>query len=229
MNNLRFNDELVCPKCGNRSNAAFRTTIRGKKKFHEFEVLISDAAVTLTNFDDLLLEDTSECACTQCGFKSTVGDFVDQPSFVTLDDVMCHIWSIGGARSFEKLFPQMTERLTDVAENSKRSVVVQDNEGYEIWSYTPESRTKRDPVTPPEKFVFKPDKNLDPIEPTNGTRADCAEMAVVTHLQATGEPDVIDEDAVRDLISNLLHLADRMELDAAAIVEQSKKDWTRER
>ena len=78
-----------------------------------------------------------------------------------------------------------------------------------------------------KKFVFDPDKSDD--SPTNGKRAEIAEKALSASLKARGDPPKIDEDAVRDLLSDLFHYCDRERLPVHALVRCAKNDWKAER
>lgn len=82
------------------------------------------------------------------------------------------------------------------------------------------------------KFKFDPDKR-DPDDPTtemtNGARADHAEKALRAFLEATGEPSRIDDDAVRDLMADLLHWCDRDGADGRKIMAAARRDWCAER
>lgn len=87
------------------------------------------------------------------------------------------------------------------------------------------------PARRPARFRFKPNKCVDGKDnsPSNGTRAEWAETAVHAFLGATGEPDDVDCDSVRDLMADLLHLCDRQGIDARALAGTAVADWERER
>ena len=82
----------------------------------------------------------------------------------------------------------------------------------------------------PACFVFDPDLSVDGDGcPSNGTRADWAAAGVAGFLEATGEPGGADDDSIRDLVADLLHLCDREGVDARYVIDQSVKDWEYER
>ena len=78
-------------------------------------------------------------------------------------------------------------------------------------------------------FVFKNKIGDDPDEPSNEQRADWGAAAVYGFLDATGEPGGVCEDSIRDLIADVLHLADREGLDAMYILDAATRDWQAER
>lgn len=82
---------------------------------------------------------------------------------------------------------------------------------------------------PKQKFKFDPAKRDDPDGPTNGHRAEQAEMGVEAANRHRGEPVQIDEDGIRDLLADLGHLCDREGLDFVKIVATATKDWRAER
>ena len=80
------------------------------------------------------------------------------------------------------------------------------------------------------KFRFRPCKHSDDNDgPTNGARATWAEAALDAFMSATGEAGGVDEDAVRDLIADLLHYCDKFGHDGAKILARAKRDWQAER
>lgn len=81
------------------------------------------------------------------------------------------------------------------------------------------------------KFKFKPDKPDpdDPDGPKNGRRADWAETAVDAFLSATGEAGGDYEDAIADLMGDLLHLADKIGLDGEVLLDRAGRNWREER
>lgn len=64
------------------------------------------------------------------------------------------------------------------------------------------------------------------ISPTNGQRADYAEIGLKAYLKGCG--DGPDEANIRDLIANLLHLAHRQGLDPSEEVHAALRDWAEE-
>jgi hypothetical protein len=82
-----------------------------------------------------------------------------------------------------------------------------------------------------KKTRFKADKrdDDDPDSPTNGDRAKHAEKALDRFLISTGESRTIDEDAVRDLMADLLHFCDRQDIPGAKIMATARRDWRAER
>ena len=95
----------------------------------------------------------------------------------------------------------------------------------EIYNETYADRLK--PPLKTKKFVFKGGKKDD--GPSNAKRAKWAEKAVLAFLAETGESGGVDEDSVRDLLADLLHLCDRENLDTEHIFDTSKRDWLAER
>jgi hypothetical protein len=81
------------------------------------------------------------------------------------------------------------------------------------------------------KFKFKPDKPDpdDPDGPKNGRRADWAETAVDAFLSATGEAGGDYEDAISDLMADLLHYADKLGHDGEALLARAERNWRMER
>lgn len=81
------------------------------------------------------------------------------------------------------------------------------------------------------KFKFKPDKpDPDfPDDPTNGRRADWAETAVDAFLSATGEAGGDYEDAISDLMVDLLHFADKLGHDSLLLMKRAERNWLAER
>jgi len=69
----------------------------------------------------------------------------------------------------------------------------------------------------------------DEESPTNGERANHAEKSLYAFLQSTGEPRHIDDDAVRDLMADLLHWCDRNGANGSKIMATAKRDWRAER
>ena len=65
--------------------------------------------------------------------------------------------------------------------------------------------------------------------PTNGKRARWAEAGVRGFLKATKEPEIVEEDAIGDLITDLLHLCDREGVDGAELVGRAVRNWEAER
>ena len=76
---------------------------------------------------------------------------------------------------------------------------------------------------------FDPDRRSDPDEPSNGERANHARKALDAFLRSTGEARRVDEEAVRDLIADLLHLCDREGLSGRAALLGARSNWLLER
>ena len=83
----------------------------------------------------------------------------------------------------------------------------------------------------PKTFRFSPDKHDPDFEdaPTNGDRAEHAHAALDAFLISTGESRNVDEDAVSDLMSDLLHYCDKFGHDGAKILARAERDWLAER
>jgi len=80
------------------------------------------------------------------------------------------------------------------------------------------------------KFKFNPEKRgEDPLEPSNGERADRADAALRAFLGSAGEPPEPDEDAVRDLLADVAHWCDREGILFRTIVKTAARDWRVER
>ena len=79
-----------------------------------------------------------------------------------------------------------------------------------------------------KKFEFDPDK-LHDDGPTNGTVANWALAGLDGFLKATGESAGTYEDAVRDLMADLLHFCDREGIDGVLAMKRAKHDWRMER
>ena len=81
------------------------------------------------------------------------------------------------------------------------------------------------------KFKFKPNKCVDGDGcPSNATRAAWAEAGLCAFLVATGEPnDGDNRDSIGDLIADLLHLCDRIDVDATAVLAAARHNWECER
>lgn len=81
-----------------------------------------------------------------------------------------------------------------------------------------------------KKFKFRPRKSIDgPGGATNGTRAEWAEEALAV-FREDKYPERDDHEApIMDLISDLLHLADREGLDGEALLEAGRGMWQDER
>ena len=69
----------------------------------------------------------------------------------------------------------------------------------------------------------------DPGSPTNGARAAHAEAALSAFLASTGEARRIDEDAVGDLLADLLHYCDREGFDGRELIDRAQRNWRYER
>ena len=80
-----------------------------------------------------------------------------------------------------------------------------------------------------KKFKFRPRHRCDGDGPTNAKRAAWAEAGVHGFLAATGEPDVINEDSIKDVLADLLHLCDREGVDGHKLLRTAKHDWEHER
>ena len=79
------------------------------------------------------------------------------------------------------------------------------------------------------EFVFKSGPSDDPNEPSNDQRADWAMSGIHGFLEATGEGGGVCEDSIRDLLADVLHLADREGLETRRILDTAIADWTAER
>ena len=82
------------------------------------------------------------------------------------------------------------------------------------------------------KFGFRANRCVDGDGcPNNGTRAEWAEAGVHGFLDATGEPDteLALTDSIGDLIADLLHLCDRIDVDATAVLAAARHNWECER
>ena len=80
-----------------------------------------------------------------------------------------------------------------------------------------------------KKFGFRADHSVDGDGPTNAKRAAWAEAGVRAFLKASGETEAVDEDSIRDLMADLLHLCDREGVDAQAAVDWALRRWEEER
>lgn len=81
------------------------------------------------------------------------------------------------------------------------------------------------------KFQFRPNRH-DPYfkdAPTNEARTVHAKEALDAFLISTGEPRKIDEEAVSDLMSDLLHYCDKFGHDGAEVLAHAERDWRMER
>lgn len=81
------------------------------------------------------------------------------------------------------------------------------------------------------KFRFNPCKHSDDYDesPTNEARTIHAEAALDAFLISTGESRNVDEDAVRDLMADLLHYCDKFGHEGAKILARAERDWLAER
>ena len=82
-----------------------------------------------------------------------------------------------------------------------------------------------------KRFRFRPYKRSDDDDesPTNEARTIHAEAALDAFLTSTGESRTVDEDAVSDLMSDLLHYCDKFGHDGAKILARAERDWLAER
>ena len=80
-----------------------------------------------------------------------------------------------------------------------------------------------------KKFRFRADHSVDGDGPTNGECAAWAEAGVRAFLKASGETEAVDEDSIRDLMADLLHLCAREGVDAQAAVDWALRRWEEER
>jgi len=80
-------------------------------------------------------------------------------------------------------------------------------------------------------FHFRPNAHDPDFEdaPTNGARACHAEAALDAFLVSTGEARTVDEDAVSDLMSDLLHYCDKAGHDGKKALATAKRNWMAER
>jgi len=74
-----------------------------------------------------------------------------------------------------------------------------------------------------------PNKAIDNGGPTNGMRAYHAAGAVREACKLRGEHPAVDEDGIKDLFCDLMHLCDREELDAREICRWAHARWEEER
>lgn len=66
----------------------------------------------------------------------------------------------------------------------------------------------------PNPRTFRPARDVDHNGNTNEMRADRAEMALLTYKREAGYPDTdCNEDVLTDLLCDLMHLADREEME----------------
>lgn len=81
------------------------------------------------------------------------------------------------------------------------------------------------------KFKFRPRKSIDgPHGVKNGERADWAEQSLSIFRQTCGYPPGDDNECpIKDLIADLLHLADREGLDGERLLESGRGMWEEER
>lgn len=63
----------------------------------------------------------------------------------------------------------------------------------------------------------------------NEARRKSASEAVEAACRSRGDPVVIDEDSIRDLVSDLFHLGEYLSVNMDALVATSKADWEEER
>lgn len=82
-----------------------------------------------------------------------------------------------------------------------------------------------------KKFAFNSNKQDpdDPDSPRNGRRVEHAEKALDAFLESTGESRNVDEDAVSDLITDLMHYCDREGHPGAKLLTSAKRNWKAER
>ncbi len=72
-------------------------------------------------------------------------------------------------------------------------------------------------------------ESADTLEPDNAQRAWWAEQALAAFLDATGEPRNSIEESITDLITDLLHLAERENISRRGVLRTARRDYFFER
>lgn len=82
---------------------------------------------------------------------------------------------------------------------------------------------------PRHKFDPEKQESGDPLEPRNGQRAEAAACAVKARSDFYGECNKLDEDGIRDLLTDLLHLCDREKVSVRKVLGLARRGWQAER
>jgi hypothetical protein len=79
------------------------------------------------------------------------------------------------------------------------------------------------------KFTFREGKHLPGECVVNGERAERGAAMVGAYSDLSGMPSTDDPCCVQDLISDLLHYADREGMDTSAMLDSARNRWEEER
>lgn len=85
-------------------------------------------------------------------------------------------------------------------------------------------------TTKEKPFKFDKDKRVDgPDSCSNGERAERAYRTLLVYCQHMGDGTKPDDEGLRDLLSDLMHLCDEMGMDLDEALALARNNWEAER